>query len=117
MPRDVAGGDFVFVTLRGTHYTSSSRTHHWNRVRTAAGLGSTSLYLATRHYFGWYAINVLELDTAVVAEQLGHKDGGKLVEQLYGHPDKARRRRLLRDAHDAHGQVRPLRIVDETETA
>jgi len=114
-PRQQTATDFVFVTLRGTHYTPSSRTHHWNRVRAAAGLGDTSLYLATRHYFGWYAINVLELDTAIVAEQLGHKDGGKLVEQLYGHPDKARRRRLMREAHDAHGQVRPLHVIDETE--
>lgn len=114
LPREDVRGDFVFVTLRGTHYTPSSRTHHWNRVRTAAGL-DTTLYLATRHYFGWYAINVLELDPAIVAQQLGHKDGGKLVEQLYGHPDKARRRRLLREAHDAHGQLRPLRVIDETE--
>lgn len=95
-----SGREFCFETLRGTHFSPSARTHHWNKVRSAAGLGDTTLYLATRHYFGWYAVNVLEMDTAVVAEQLGHKDGGKLVEQLYGHPDKARRRRLLREAHD-----------------
>jgi integrase len=77
-----AASPFVFTTLRGTHYTPSSRTHHWNRVRAAAGLGHTTLYLATRHYFGWYATNVLELPPDVVAQQLGHKDGGKLVAQL-----------------------------------
>ncbi len=94
--------EFVFTTERGTHYTPSSRVHHWNKVRAGAGLPKEmTLYLATRHYFGWYAVNVLELDTAIVAEQLGHKDGGKLVEALYGHPDKARRRRLVREAHDA----------------
>lgn len=34
IPRDAA---YVFPTLRGTHYTPSSRNHHWNRVRVAAG--------------------------------------------------------------------------------
>ena len=26
-----------------------------------AGFSNVDLYLATRHYFGWYAMNVLEL--------------------------------------------------------
>jgi integrase len=108
---------YVFATLRGTHYTSSSRTHHWNRVRVAAGLGHTSLYLATRHYFGWYALNVLGLDSSVIAEQLGHRDGGKLVEQLYGHPDRKRRLAKIREAYDQTGQVQPLRVVREDESA
>lgn len=104
-------GPFVFTTIRGTHYTPSSRTHHWNRVRAAAGLGDVPLYLATRHYFGWYALNVLELDSAIIAEQLGHKDGGKLVEQLYGHPDRRRRLARIRDAFERTDNVRQLRSV------
>jgi integrase len=107
-PRD-SDAPWVFTTLRGTHYTPSSRTHHWNRVRAAAGLGATSLYLATRHYFGWYALNMLELDPAIVAEQLGHRDGGRLVESLYGHPDRKRRRAKIRDAFATTAQVKPLR--------
>jgi integrase len=100
MKREQADSPFVFTTIRGTHYTPSSRTHHWNRVRAAAGLGNTTLYTATRHHFGWYALNILGLESAVIAEQFGHKDGGKLVEQLYGHPDRAKRRQRLREAHD-----------------
>jgi integrase len=111
--RDAA---FVFTTLRGTHYTPSSRIHHWNRVRCAAAMGETSLYMATRHYFGWYALNVLELEPHVIAEQLGHKDGGKLVIQLYGHPDRKRARAKIRDAFDRTAQVRPLRLADHQET-
>lgn len=112
MKRQDSGSGFVFETLRGTHYTPSARTHHWNRVRSAAALDDFTLYLATRHHFGWYAINILGLDPAVVAEQFGHKDGGKLVEQLYGHPDKAKRRAKIRDAHDAANQtVRHLTVV------
>jgi integrase len=111
MKRDATGSPFVFPTVRGTHYTPSSRTHHWNRVRAAAGLSSTSLYLATRHHFGWYALNVLELPPHVIAEQLGHKDGGKLIVQLYGHPDRARARRRIREAFDEAASVRNLRVV------
>lgn len=107
----IAGSEWCFTTERGTHYTPSSRTHHWNRVRAGAGLGHVSLYLATRHFFGWYAVNVLDLDSAVVAEQLGHRDGGRLVEQLYGHPDRRLRREKMRAAFEQQGEVRPLRIV------
>jgi hypothetical protein len=39
--------------LGGTDDTPSARNHHWNRIRAAAGLGNTTLYLATRHCFGY----------------------------------------------------------------
>jgi hypothetical protein len=42
-----------------------------------------TLYLGARHYFGWYVVNVLQLDPAIVAEQLGHKDGGQFVEHVH----------------------------------
>ena len=102
-------GPFVFTTIRGTHYTPSSRTHHWNRVRAAAGLGDVPLYLATRHYFGWYALNVLELPAHVIALQLGHQDGGKLVRELYGHPDAAIARERTREAFRSTAEVRAIR--------
>lgn len=113
MKRDSSGSQFVFTTLRGTHFTPSARTHHWNRVRCAAGLGQVTLYMATRHYFGWYATNVLELPSDVVAQQFGHKDGGRLVGQLYGHLEGKVARRRIRDAFDSTAQVRPLRLVGE----
>ena len=95
LPRE---SEWVFTTIRGTHYTASSRAFHWNAVRAAAGLGGTSLYLATRHFYGWYALNVLELPPHVIALQLGHTDGGRLVRELYGHPDAALARKRTRDA-------------------
>jgi hypothetical protein len=76
----------------------SARNHHWNRVRAAVGLGNTSLYEATRHYFAWYLLNVLELPDHVVAAQLRHSDGGTLVRELYGHPDAAIARERIRAA-------------------
>jgi hypothetical protein len=90
--------EFVFTTLRGSHYRPSSRSHHWNRVRCAAGLGNVDLYTATRHYLGWYAWNVLELDARDIALHFGHQDGGELVRKLYGHPDAARARERVHEA-------------------
>ena len=106
LPRE---SEWVFTSLRGTHYTPSSRCHHWNRVRASVGLGNTSLYLATRHYFGWYALNVLDLPAHVIALQLGHVDGGRLVRELYGHPDAAIARVRVREAFAAVAEVAPLR--------
>jgi integrase len=95
LPRE---SEFVFTTLRGSHYRPSSRAHHWNRVRCGAGLGNVDLYLATRHYFGWYAWNVLGLDARDIALHFGHRDGGELVRKLYGHPDAALARERVREA-------------------
>jgi integrase len=96
LPRE---SEFVFTTLRGNHYRPTSRVYHWNRVRAAAGYGNVDLYLVTRHFFGWYALNILELPDHVIAEQLGHRDGGKLVRTLYGHPDAALARDKVREAY------------------
>ena len=48
-----------------------------------------SLYLASRHFSGWYALNVQAPPAHVLALHLGHTDGGRLVAELYGHPDAA----------------------------
>lgn len=109
--RSALDGSLVFTTVLGSHYTPSSRTHHWNRVRAAAGLGNVTLYLATRHYFGWYLTNVLELPQEIVAHQLGHKDGGRLVATLYGHLEGKNARRRIREAYDRTANVTPLRVV------
>jgi hypothetical protein len=39
--------------------------------------------VATRHYFAWCLLNVLELPDHVVAAQLRHDEGGTLVRELY----------------------------------
>jgi integrase len=91
--------EFAFTTLNGSHYTASSRDFHWNRARCAAGLGNVDLYSATRHYFAWYAWNVLELDERDIALHLGHQDGGKLVRMTYGHAEEALARERIRNAY------------------
>jgi integrase len=106
LPRE---SEWAFTTLRGSHYRPSSRSHHWNRVRCAAGLGAVDLYTATRHYFTWYALNVLELPPHVIALHLGHQDGGELVRTTYGHPDAAIARDRMRAAF-AEAPVAPVSL-------
>ena len=110
LPRE---GEWVFTTLRGHHYVPSTRSHHWNRVRCSVGLGSTALYEATRHYFAWYLLNVLELPDHVVAMQLRHSDGGTLVRELYGHPDAAMARERIRAAFREIAPVTALPLSHE----
>ena len=67
-------------------------------MRCAAGFGQIDLDTATRHYFGWYALNVLELSDLTIALQFGQRDGGKLVRTTYGHPDARLARDRVREA-------------------
>jgi integrase len=112
LPRE---SEWVFTTLRGNHYTPSTRSHHWNRVRCSVGLGKVDLYTATRHHFAWYAWNVLCLDPADIAQHFGHQDGGELVRRLYGqggadlHAAGAARGRLGR-SRAAAGETRAGRL-------
>ena len=105
-----AESEWAFTTLRGNHYTPSTRSHHWNRVRCTAGLPEVDLYTCTRHFFGWYAWNVLELDARDIALHLGHKDGGELVRTVYGHADEdLARERILAAFENAPANPIPLR--------
>jgi integrase len=99
--------DFCFVSLRGEHWTPSSRAYHWKAVRGTAGWEG-SLYLATRHFAGWYMVNVLEMSSEDVAIALGHQDGGNLVRRLYGHRDRHRALDRIVGAYAAQaGENRP----------
>lgn len=82
-------GEFCFAPIGGVHWTASARAYHWKAVKSAAGW-TGSLYLATRHFVGWYMVNVLELPSEDVAIALGHTDGGEPVRRLYGHCDHDR---------------------------
>jgi len=110
LPREC---EWAFPTVRGAWYTPSSRSHHWNRVRCAAGMPDVTLYLATRHFAGWWLTNIAELPSEDVALQLGHSDGGQLIRRLYGHRDRRRALERVKQAYAEHGSVRPLRVVRE----
>jgi integrase len=115
--RHAREGEWVFTTLRGHHFVPSTRAFHWNRVRCTVGLGKTALYEATRHYFAWFLLNVLELPDHVVAVQLRHDDGGTLVRELYGHPDAAIARERIRAAFRTVTPVVALPTTDARRAA
>jgi hypothetical protein len=53
------------------------------------------------------------LPSHVIALQLGHIDGGRLVEGLYGHPDAALARQRTREAFRTTAKVQPLPTLRE----
>jgi integrase len=108
LPRE---GEFCFVPIRGEHWTPSARAYHWKAVRAASGWEG-SLYLATRHFAGWYMVNVLEMPSEDVAIALGHQDGGNLVRRLYGHRD---RQRALDRIVGAYGARAPTRLQPDRD--
>lgn len=102
-------GEFCFAPIRGAHWTASARAYHWKAVRAAAGWQG-SLYLATRHFAGWYMVNVLELPTEDVAIALGHTDGGELVRRLYGHGDRDRALDRVTVAYERTARLTQMRL-------
>ncbi|MBO0767545.1 MAG: site-specific integrase [Solirubrobacterales bacterium] len=108
LPRDQ---EFCFTNLRGEHWTGPGRAYHWKAVKAAAGYDG-ELYLATRHFAGWYMRNELKLDSEDVAIMLGHTDGGQLVRTLYGHLEDDRSLQRVRDAYEQRSNVVPLRKID-----
>ena len=72
------------------------------------GLGTTRLYDATRHYFAWYLLNVLEMPDHVVARQLRHDDGGTLVRESWD---------ISQEKGPVKGILRMSKTKDHTRTA
>ena len=88
---------------------SRARSSTTTGTRSAARFGNPSLDLyELRHFCASYMLNDLDLHAEDVAAQLGHTDGGVLVQRLYGHPstELARKR-----AHEAHRRPIVLSLV------
>lgn len=67
--------------------------------RETAGLDPTFTWHGLRHFFATDALN-RRVSVEDIALQLGHRDGGRLVADLYGHPDEIMARERLRRALD-----------------
>lgn len=115
VPRRV-GDPVMFRTLDGAMLAEST-LHYWlDPVRLVwAARGRTADEQARRRRFSWYQLrhfcgsyllNVKLLEPWMVAEQLRHKDGGVLVQKLYGHPSARVAREQIRRAFGSG--VRPL---------
>lgn len=105
-------GQWLFTTQRGRRLSKSSLYTYWTPVRARFGRPDLEFY-ALRHYC---ATELLERGVSPndVAVQLGHTDGGRLVQVLYGHPsENAARERLKR----AFRPAAPLRVANREQRA
>jgi integrase len=117
------GDDLIFRSKMGKEMRGGSLYWCWHPVRVAftAKLPETHDlrrrlaadptdwmdFYELRHFGASYMLNVLEIEPWVIAEQLRHKDGGRLVIKLYGHPDRKLAIDRIRRAFG--GNVRQLR--------
>ncbi len=81
--------EHVFVGPGNGLLTESTRNRLWHPVRVAFGRPTMAIY-ELRHFCATHLVE-LGMTSADVAVQLGHRDGGRLIESTYGHarPDPA----------------------------
>lgn len=79
---------------------------YWRRIREAHGRPELHFH-ELRHFAGHFFYITLGCTDAETAYQLGHRDGGRLVRELYGHGDHGALDRLRRafDRPTVIGQV------------
>lgn len=119
--------DLIFRTRRLHQWRQSNWHRIWDTVRRAftAALPATHHlaerlavdeddqldFYELRHFGASHMLNELELEPWVIAEQLRHSDGGKLVIELYGHPDRRKAIDRIRRAYTG-AAVTELRGTD-----
>jgi integrase len=129
-PRRLAD-DLIFRTKRGSQFRQESMWRAWDPLRRAftAKLAPTHHlrervavdsddqldFYELRHFGASYMLNELELEPWVIAEQLRHSDGGRLVLELYGHPSRSRAIERIRRAYTG-GAVQMLKPTDDAST-
>lgn len=83
----------LFESPRGQMWRQPSHHHCWKLVRTMAGRPGLDFY-ELRHAAATFLLE-RGMTPSDVALQLGHTDGGRLVQTLYGHPSEAAARERL----------------------
>lgn len=96
--------DLLFVNGRGAQWAGPSWHWRWSQIRAAIRRPDLDFY-DLRHFGATW---LLEQGVAVedVAMMMGHRDGGKLVAEVYGHPDQRFARRRVRAAMQTAGRSR-----------
>jgi integrase len=117
VPRSLTD-DYVFHSITGCRLTKANLWYLWKSIAVAweaLGHGHIDLY-ELRH-----AAATMLLERGVthgdVAVQLGHEDGGALVLERYGHPDKSRARDRLKMAYAGEEQAGNRQRVRRTGAA
>lgn len=111
MPR--ADSPYVFVSRQGRQFTKGILQRNFDKVRIAVGNPSLTPY----HLRHDCATNLLlrAVPEWAIAQQLGHSDNGKLVMQLYGHPQERDAQARIKAAYEgltADLQQEPLQTPD-----
>lgn len=97
---EMIGSPYLFHTVRGKRLSKGTLAYFWRSIRAAwvaRGARPIDLY-ELRHACATMLIE-RGLQVGDVAFQLGHQDGGRLVQTLYGHPGEDAMRDRLRMAH------------------
>jgi integrase len=110
LPRPMDADALVFRASRGGRMTGRVQHYYWHPVRCRFGNPSMDLY-ELRHFCASWLLNDLGLPPQDVAHQLGHTDGGALVQRLYGHPSEQLARDRIKRAVGGSGP----RVVDISE--
>lgn len=110
----VTGGHPVFPAKSNRRLSNHDLSAHWRPVRAAfeARLTSERLgqfqackgaldFYALRHFCATHLVEQ-GVEAWVVAKQLGHGDGGRLVQETYGHPRDEIAQERLRQAFEGH---------------
>ena len=118
LPRP-AGGGRVFSSVTGKRFSKGTWAYAWHPIRAAAGFPQMDFYELRHvgayrllHGIGLHGEAANGLPPHVVAVQLGHTDGGRLVTELYGHPDERIARQRIKQAFQPRGEVIALRGVE-----
>ena len=91
--------EYVFHTVRGRRLSKGTLAYLWRPIAAAwKARGGRDLDLYELRHACATLLLERGLSPADVAVQLGHTDGGRLVQTLYGHPDEDRARDRLRMA-------------------
>jgi integrase len=97
---------WLFYTQRGKRFTKNSLYYYWNPVRVLFRQPGLEFY-ELKHFGASFMLNELGIESKDVAVQAGHNDDGKLIRQVYGHPDHRLARERMKDAfRDYRGGAR-----------
>jgi integrase len=100
--------EWVFLGKRGDRMSQSKLTYYWQKIEAAFGRPVQPHEL--KHFCGHHLYVTMGMPDRVVAVQLGHNDGGKLVRDLYGHGDVGALEEIEKSYRPgAQGNVVPLR--------
>jgi integrase len=108
---------YIFTNTQGGHWTHTPRAKWWEWCKDGKPslrqiVGGATIYQATRHYWASWAVNEAGMSPYQAALLYGHKDGGKLITEVYARPDHER---AMQSALDAWERTQPVDLSAERE--